>query len=206
MTDQLDMFDMLALDTMLDAEATRGTPTLFVSCARGIDARIAETAAWSQQWGRLGGFAQSHGWHAQMTVATEPTTICQPSVLVADLRCRCFADDGCECVGELVYRAVCRCCRDWESERIVDDESVAAMIALDHAHPGWRDCPVVTLGPHNDGPKKRWAQAVREQYGDRPDGWPIITDRGGPVGLRAVPGRSPWGGYDVAARSLDASL
>lgn len=48
-----------------------------------------------------------------------------------------------------------------------------------------------------------WKKQVIALYGDRPPGWPVITDRT-PPGLRAVEGRSPWGGYDVAVQDLAA--
>ncbi|OZC42461.1 hypothetical protein CH286_25155 [Rhodococcus sp. WWJCD1] len=51
-----------------------------------------------------------------------------------------------------------------------------------------------------------WAAKVIELIGERPTGWPVITRRGDTIGLRSVPNRSPWGGYDVAAASANAHL
>jgi len=70
----------------------------------------------------------------------------------------------------------------------------------------WHYCPPArsdTPLPHDShepSPKqrRRWNEEVDKLYGDRPEGYPIITERTAP-GTRAVPGRSPWSGYDVAA-------
>ena len=89
---------------------------------------------------------------------------------------------------------------------VVDDDTDAALLGLDHCFPGWRDDPIVPSAPYDDGPKRRtrinWETKVTELHGtDRPQGYPMITRRG-PHGWRAVPGRSLWGGYDVAAETL----
>lgn len=67
----------------------------------------------------------------------------------------------------------------------------------DHAMPGWRDLPV-----RPSGLKAAALEAWLDAY---PSGWkrpgaPIRTVRD-PHGTRHVPGRSPWGGYDLAAIS-----
>lgn len=98
------------------------------------------------------------------------------------------------CVGNHTspFRGRCRSCT-WRSE-LVATETDAVFAGLDHTHPGWRQSPVIRSRPH-EGKKQqqRWDNEVAGLYGDRPDGWPIITDRG-TGGARAAPGRSPWGG------------
>lgn len=68
---------------------------------------------------------------------------------------------------------------------------------------------MVESPPYNDGSKQgrrrqeRWTEKVAELYGDQELGTPIITARPG-SGTRSVPGRSPWGGYDIASSTLHA--
>jgi Family of unknown function (DUF6349) len=109
----------------------------------------------------------------------------------------------------LIYRGACLGC-GWVSEQLhligQRGENGAAEDANDHAHPGWRDLPIVAPPPRNDGgtayPKavaawrNRWDPIL-------PAGW---LDRGGPIrtqrtqfATRHVPGRAPGGGYDMSA-------
>ncbi len=203
---QLDMFAMLAADET-EERSRGGIPTLFAGPGRGLIARRAAAEQWAREWAavvRIGARYVSRAWSTYDP--STPTATCQAIVLSADLRCGLPEHDhgdDCLCVGDLVYRGFCRGC-DWEAHDVHGRENRAAADALDHAHPGWRDSPVVPALACDSSNKAKatWVRRAREAYGDRPEGWPIITDRRG-IGSRAVPGRSPWGGYDVAVETIE---
>jgi hypothetical protein len=197
---QLDIFDALAdleADEKDRHERLYGIPILFASTARGIDARTAEFDAWKKRWGHFRSLCDSHAWVVETTAPSERTDTCQPTVLTADLRCTCDRhrdDTPCQCVGGLLYRGACTGCA-WEAGD-VGGENDAVNAALDHAHPGWlNDLSNAVAPPPWDKPDP-WKK-TRQKIGERPHGWPVITTRTAP-GLRSVPGRSPWGGYDIA--------
>lgn len=205
-TDQLDMFAMLDTDTRAHREATEGIASLFpLRCARpaGYEQAFDD---WCEQYGRFASIRQSHAWRPEITADTSTTDTCQAAILDADLDCPHY-DPGCECVGGRLHRGACRGC-DWHGPHRADDDAALAD-ALDHTHPGWRTLPVVDEAPFSDGSPSsrarsaRWTEAVTEAYGLQGPGCPVITDREYP-GTRSVPGRSPWGGYDVAASTLTA--
>ncbi|OZC83443.1 hypothetical protein CH282_15955 [Rhodococcus sp. 06-418-1B] len=198
---QLDIFDALA-DLEADEndrhERLHGIPVLFASTVRGIEARTAEFDAWTKRWGHFRSICDSHAWVVQATAPSERTETCQPTVLTADLRCTCDrhrSDTPCLCVGALVYRGGCTGCT-WESGD-VGGENDAVNAALDHAHPGWLEDLDNAVAPAAWDKTAAWERKTRNKIGERPDGWPVITTRTAP-GLRSVPGRSPWGGYDIA--------
>ena len=208
--EQLDMFAMLAHDEYEAKVRAAGIPRLYVGAARGLHHRLAEKAAWLEQWsepvGR--GYGLVHkGWTPDCTFLYLDIEVetCQAIVAHADLRCSILEHAGrpCYCVGALVHRGFCLAC-DWEADVDRGSDTEAALDALDHAHPGWRESPVVDE-PKRDAntnhATKAWKKYVDEVYGERPQGWPIITRRSG-VGHRAVAKRSPWGGYDVSSVSL----
>ena len=198
---QLDIFDALAdleADEKDRHERLHGIPVLFASTTRGTDARTAEFDAWTKKWGHFRSLCDSHAWTVQPTAPSQRTDICQPTVLSSDLRCTCYrhrGDTPCQCVGGLLYRGACTGCT-WESAD-VGGENDAVNAALDHAHPGWLDDLDHPVAPPPWDKPDTWKKKTRQKIGDRPDGWPIITTRTAP-GLRSVPGRSPWGGYDIA--------
>lgn len=198
---QLDIFDALAdleADKTGERARTHGVPVLFASTTRGIAARQAEFDAWSRRWGQAGSICDSHAWLPQITAPTAPTDTCQPTVLWADLRCSCFrpsTDTPCQCVGELLYRGACTGCTFETGD--FDDENDAVNAALDHAHPGWLSDLEHAVPPVGSEKTATWQRKTRNKIGERPGGWPVITTRTAP-GLRSVPGRSPWGGYDIA--------
>lgn len=198
---QLDIFDAFAdleADENERRERLHGIPILFASTARGIDARTAEFDAWTRRWGHFRSLCDSHAWVVQPTAPGQRTETCQPTVLTVDLRCICNRhrdDTPCQCVGALVYRGACTGCT-WESND-VGGQNHAVNAALDHAHPGWlNDLSNAVAPPPWDKPDA-WKKKTRHKIGERPSGWPVITTRTAP-GLGSVPGRSPWGGYDVA--------
>jgi hypothetical protein len=194
---QLDLF------AELDAEPARpgpAAPTLYGSPARGLAARAAEAEAWRARHGTLDSIRCSHAWQVHITCPDTPTGRCQPTVLSADLRCDCL--DDCSCVGDLMYRGACRGC-DWEGDPR-DGENAAAEDACDHAWPGWRDVPVVPRVPDDRKRRAAWVERFAARYPTNwiADGGPIRTRRGG-LGIRHVPGRTPFGGYDLAADDGD---
>ncbi len=209
--DQLALFDQPARPDIdhntHDADVADNThntpgvavPRLYASTTRGLQARLDEYTAWIDRHGRFGCVYRARAWHVDYTDPDQPTTHCQATVLTADLRCTCHT--GCHCVGALVYRGACSGC-PWEGPTRLSRET-AVIDALDHACPGWRHDPPVPARPDSDTPHARraWTATVTTQLGHRPPGWPVTTLRTGP-GHRAVPTRSPYGGYDIDHRTL----
>lgn len=198
--DQLDIFDVfeaIAVDEQQRAEALYGVPKLFASTTRGPAARRAEFDQWSERWGHFNSYHDSHAWLPATCHSSDPTPTCQATVLCVSLGCICDHRRACECVTAHLYRGACTGC-DWESDVFHEGADGGVLDALDHAHPGWREDPVVEVRrPEKRAQVEKWRAGIEAQIGPRPEGWPIITPRGG-SGTRSVPGRSPWGGYDVA--------
>jgi len=137
-------------------------------------------------------------------------------ILQADLRCICSRPylvaewekiGPCSCTGDYLYQANCPDC-SWHS--IGTSETDVVIAWHDHAWPGWRDLPVLPaklrgqMGTREMKPKlAAWLEAnYPPEF--RVDGAPIVTDRGGVAG-RAVPGYSPFGGFDIAVDKLTES-
>ena len=189
---QLDLFAAIE-----EAKLGGPAPTLYGSPTRGLTARADEFAGWRAAHGSFGSTGRSHAWTVCLTCPDTPTERCQPTVLSADLRCDCDRYEQCSCLGDLMYRGACRRC-DWEGEPH-DRENAAAEDACDHAWPGWRELPVVSAVPEERKKRAAWVERVTELY---PAGW---LEDGGPIrtarsrgGTRHVPGRTPFGGYDLA--------
>ena len=204
--EQLDMFAEAALERQLEAERVSGVPSLYAQRYSTVAEYSAAMDAWREAWGSFGCRRVSHGWDVSLgeyATGRGLTDHCVPITLAANLGCEHYSQ-ACSCVGDLVFRSLCRGC-GWHSA-VVDDDTTAAILGLDHCFPGWRHDPIVPSPPYDDGPKRKhrlaWEATVAELHGtDRPDGYPIITYRGS-SGTRAVPGRSLWNGYDVAAETL----
>ncbi|MEJ6554056.1 DUF6349 family protein [Microbacterium esteraromaticum] len=99
----------------------------------------------------------------------------------------------CSCVGGRVFQSVCSVC-EWHHNASHESEVVEAW--HDHAFPGWRDLPVAPTGLD----EKKVAAWAKSTY---PPEWqvpaaPIRTWRS-QYSTRHVPGRSPWGGFDLSA-------
>jgi Family of unknown function (DUF6349) len=193
------------------APETLPSPCLFSSPARGLTARLAEFQAWRDQYGNFGRFGRSHGWHVAHQgdfAPAPPGRRCQPAVMEADLRAAPGPRDvPCDCtetVGALLYLAACRGC-EWEGQPRTT-WNAAVEDGCDHAWPGWRELPILaTSFPDMAGDgtagrrvKAKWADGVTGVY---PQGW---LEAGGPVrthrpagGTRHVPGRTPFGGFDL---------
>ena len=205
---QLDLFADIdaAAAAATEAEAQRRfdeARSMFDSNVRGFFARIAAADEWSEEHGHFDCLRRSHAWRAEIGGgrSDEPTEVCRPITLTADLRCDHYRDE-CNCVGDLVYRGACLHC-DWEGP-VRDDHNGAVEDAHDHAWPGWRELPCVPRRPESGTSAKqetvmtRWAETVNDVY---PDGWlesggPIRTVRG-EYGTRHVPDHTGFSGYDL---------
>jgi hypothetical protein len=130
------------------------------------------------------------------------------ALYTTDLRCEPWKHsdrhESCLCVGDLMYQAICEPC-EWNV--ITDHENAAVELWHDHALPGWRELPIVPsrLRMMDKGrmsmSTKKW---IDEHYPKsmQVPGAPMITERR-PFGTRHVPGRSPWGGYDISHTAVD---
>ena len=153
MTEQLDLFAMAAADERDQTERAHGVPSLYARRYDTISGYTDAFARWQRDWGHFASYPHSHAWHPCLTLSAddlEATDTCQASLLLADLRCTHY--DTCFCVGDLLYRGFCRGC-GWHSPP-ARDENIAVLATLDHAHPGWRDDPIVPSVPHDPGPHR----------------------------------------------------
>ena len=119
----------------------------------------------------------------------------------ADARCSVSFDhpSGCSCVGASMHQAICRECR-WHAITTDDSEAVAAW--HDHAMPGWRELPTMSIKNPRDGAGRPTPQAIAWIEANYPAEWifpgaPTIRPLE-QYGNRAVEGRSPLGGFDFA--------
>ena len=148
---------------------------------------------------------------------------CEPSVMTCDLRgsekdpvppCGHTKDSGPAAgIPGHLYKCGClgRGC-DWEGPAR-GGENAAVEDGMDHAWPGWRDLPTVrplpegakvfdvASTPRQSAAHKAFANWVAEVNGVYPEFWlenggPIRTLRR-PLESRHVPGRTPFGGYDL---------
>lgn len=203
-TDQL---DLLALLAEIDPPPIPPKPaSIFTFRARTLNEYRAREDQWRKE-DPENGFGMvfvAHAWTAYPYVVTSVPGQCDAVVIHANLSCHHIKsrDGQCECVGNRVYRSICEHCGFHSA--VYADEDAAVLDGLDHAYPGWRDSPIVPSCRSGADKKKtnRWETTVREAYGERRRGWPMITDRE-TSGARAVQGRSPWKGYDVAASALE---
>lgn len=190
MTQQLDIFAQLEANDR--AERTAHLPRTFTS---GTDFTAAELSgaylAWCDENGRFGCVRRSHMWHPAIC---DPFGTDKPHsvwVLNADLRCD-HHGESCSCLGDYLTRVYCSDCQWWSQPAA--EEGTAVREYHDHCWPGWRDLPLCTR-PNLDKPPKLPADYPEEW---RVPGAPILTHRTSP-GTRNVPGRSPFGGYDMTA-------
>lgn len=151
----------------------------------------------------------SRMWHRSITVPESDRIAGHGFVLyTTDLRCEPWKHaekhGGCTCLGDLMYQAICEPCA-WNG--ITDSENDAVEMWHDHALPGWRELPIVPSRLRmmdKDGLSKAARNWIGEHYPKSMQipGAPIITERR-PYGTRHVPGRSPWGGYDLSHTAVD---
>jgi Family of unknown function (DUF6349) len=126
----------------------------------------------------------------------------------ADLRCEPWKHaephGDCLCVGELSYMAICEP-HGWHV--IAGDEKSAVEGWHDDAFPGWRELPILPARLRDlekTGISKAARKWIKEHYPKSMQvvGAPVITERSS-MGTRHVPGRSPWGGYDISHTAVD---
>ena len=116
---------------------------------------------------------------------------------------------ACQDVQATLVQAICTVC-EWHV--IADSyhgETAVVEAWHDHAFPGWRDLPVIPcdIGTQLGGEKKDRARAVAWIEEHYPAGWqrefaPVLSERRS-YGTRSVPGRSPWGGYDICGAQIE---
>ncbi|CUR58135.1 conserved hypothetical protein [metagenome] len=155
--------------------------------------------------------AQSHMWHRAITVPGGVDIGDHGfDFFTADLRCEPWKHDGphgdCMCVGDLAYMATCEP-HGWHVT--AGDENSAVEGWHDHAFPGWRDLPILPARLRDFetvGLSKAAMQWIENHYPESMQvvGAPVITERSS-MGTRHVPGRSPWGGYDISHTAVDPS-
>ena len=160
-------------------------------------------AAWDRyiaEHGHFGCIPRSHMWHTWNPLFTVCDVNLESghSLVVLSADTRCDEDDhdhtAAPLPGKLMYQAICEPCQ-WHR---IGAESEVVIAWHDHAMPGWRDLPAVPAKTKN---VTAWAQEhypAQWQF----DGAPIVTAREHPSASRAVAGRSPWKGYDIAAETM----
>lgn len=167
---------------------------------------------WKFENGNFGCIPYSHMWHRDEHIerfTPQPkTSHHHAAYFTADARCD---NDrfGCkthqhtpgEIPNDLMYQIICEPC-SWHF--IGGSENDVAEAWHDHALPGWRELPAVPLALSKNRDTKKGGQRlqdwVEEHYPQewQQTGYPIVTTREA-WGTRHVPGRSPWGGYDLSA-------
>lgn len=180
-------------------------PVHFTAAYFTMEELVEAFQEWCERNGSFGSHPRSHMWvGAAILPASLGHTL---TTMRADLRCTYDADHraGCMCVGSLTSRAQCDACR-WVA---IGRESDTITAWHDHAWPGWRDLPVVpesvrpSVGGISKTTKAAYAWCVAHYPTDwQVDGAPVLTERSD-SGTRAVPGRSPWGGYDISSADVE---
>lgn len=161
---------------------------------------------WIFENGRYGCIPDSHMWHRYMfgPEKTPPVSAHEFALYSAETSCRLTDHDhhGVTLPRGARYQTICEPC-GWR--KLGNSDSAVIEAWHDHALPGWRELPIVPIQlqgipPRGRDPLGEW---VAENYplDWQKDGYPIITERTS-VGTRHVPGRSPWGGYDLSSTAL----
>ncbi|MGJ9405282.1 DUF6349 family protein [Nesterenkonia aurantiaca] len=150
---------------------------------------------WCEIHGRLASCQRSHMWH-QIGGRQATTRLWGHRLDVMNAELRPYA--GHHGPGVLLYQAICEFC-EWHT---FGSEAEVVEDWHDHAHPGWRDLPVMPLDI-----RSRTETAILDWIRDRytidmqVGGAPIVTERTA-IGTRHVPGYSPFGGYDLSHTAL----
>lgn len=205
----LDIEGMLHEAAVEAAPEWTGAPLHFTTAYYSPDELDAALEHWHFLHAHDKTHVNSRMWRRSITVPESSQVADHGFVLyTSDLRCEPWkhADkhESCTCVGELTYQAICETC-EWNG--ITDNENEAVEMWHDHALPGWRDLPIVPSRLRlmdKDKLSKPARQWISEHYPKsmQEPGAPIITERR-PHGTRHVPGRSPWGGYDLSHTAVD---
>lgn len=190
--------DALIREAELDAApAWTGSPLRLTLDYRTPDEHAAAMQRWILENGQSGCRSRSNMWSP--AICHQPLTIesHELHVLSVDLR----TEHGHEGPGALLYQANCTPC-GWHE--VADGENAAVEAMHDHAVPDWRDLPLM---PHKisaalSNPTRQslaaaraWVEQNYPAHRQHP-GAPIRTTRTR-MGTRHVPGRSPFGGFDL---------
>lgn len=141
-------------------------------------------------------------WGVWTTCPDIATDECQATVLSKDMRCNCYrssfdtSDEGCQCVGDLMYRGGCLSC-EWSAPLMRSSEHLAVCDALDHSWPSWRNLPVYAgKVPESAKPEVVTAWITKMVTLGYPEGW---IERGGPIRERRQQGgtrpHTVWTGF-----------
>ncbi|MFD5600787.1 DUF6349 family protein [Leucobacter sp. NPDC058333] len=158
------------------------------------------------EYGNHGCIPDSHMWSRYMFGPQHGLAIDNHEFVLyaAETSCREAEHDhhGENLPGDTQFQALCEPC-NWRYQS--NDESFVIETWHDHAVPGWRTLPVVPqrlqgIPPRHRNPLREWVEEHYPLEAQAP-GHPIVTARN-PVGTRHVPGRSPWGGYDLSDSAL----
>lgn len=172
---------------------------------------------WVFEHGTFGCVPSSHMWHRdRLRDGFEFEQAADGPVhgfafYTADTRCSDWGTDkhrhdhaAGELPDELMHQIICAPCQ-WRA--ISHNENTVVEAWHDHALEGWRELPVIPrkLAEH-DHERNKLAKLnswLEEHYPTewRKVGYPVITERHG-IGTRHVPGRSPFGGYDLSHTAL----
>lgn len=196
--------DLLEHLAELDAPAPRWVFTLDILAIEEME-RAAQ--AWGREHGTYAMAWRLHQWQVDPWASLPSVPGHFAVVTHAHLGCGIeHSGERCYCVGDDIYRVVCLSC--WEATVPSGDVEDHVAAWHDHTWPGWRDLPAVATSPVESGPQHKawnmWVEKVTRAYPADwgRDGAPVLTDRPA-IAARSVPGRSPWGGYDIPAIRRD---
>lgn len=198
-------FDIASLIRQAELEAApgwAGAPLAYHTGYRDPEDLDAALERYILEHGRFGCIPDSHMWAASPWDAPVEAGAHRLRVFHADAHCDNPAHDhgAAPLPGQRMTQAVCAPCR-WHL--IGADESAVVEGWHDHAMPGWRDLPAMPPALADPGRAHRaeaaaaWCAAHYPASWQRP-GAPVLTARQ-PHATRCVPGRSPFGGYDMPA-------
>lgn len=197
-TTQPELFDLEAQERARIAETPwAGAPLTYTTDYYSPADLEAATERYRAQHGEFGCIPRSHMWFRSGT--NPPLVIEGHELHVFNADGRCDIDEHTHAAGELpgasMTQAICPRCT-WHH---IGNDAVIAW--HDHAMPGWRDLPSYDHNVDRSSRRslaalERWARATYPPAWQFP-GAPVRTQRQ-PHGTRAVPGYSPWGGYDIA--------
>lgn len=202
---QPELFDLDAFEhERVAASPWHGAPLAYTTDYHSPDALDAAFKRYKAEHGDFGCIPRSHMWHRALTHPPLEVQGHSLHVFSADARCDLEECDhrAAPLPGTTVTQAICPGC-EWHTIRARDSVVVAWH---DHALPGWRELPVYDRDVDRSNARsiaalRRWAE--REHPADwQFNGAPVITQRS-PHSHRAVPGYSPFGGYDISANALD---
>ena len=204
-------FDIDAMIHEVDVQqmpAWNGAPLRFTTDYYSPGQLDAAFRRYQVERGRFGCVPLSHMWNRTGLTGAHANTNGHTLVsFTADLRhshlCHGHlwrSETPCTCLGDLMYQGICEEC-SWHA--IAADENDVVEAWHDHAMPGWRSLPILPEAlriKQQTGETNQRGQAWLDRYPEawQFDGAPIRTERPARA-TRHIAGRSPWGGFDLAA-------